>query len=146
MRSIGILIIFWFFWGPIGYFPGSSFAAPAGNTPRSLEEPQVSKEITAGQPPVFDQVITLDPFFFIRKKDTKVWVERILVAVAMLMPKDTLRHDCNTPALRQLVYEMLQSGEPEETLQTRIAAGVQKQVGQDLNVKVHLSRDILIVR
>jgi hypothetical protein len=54
-------------------------------------------------PRLQEQVIALDPFYLIRQKDAKVWVERIIVTLALTTPKPTVKHDLNGPMFRNIV-------------------------------------------
>jgi hypothetical protein len=146
MRSISSLAIVLFFGGLLRVLSAEAYAAPEEKTLAPRGAVQVTGETLAGTPPIQEQVVVLDPFFLIRKKGAKVWVERILVTIALAMPKNTFNHDLNSPAFRKIFYELLQSGEPETAIQAQAVAGVHRQMGMAVDARVHLSRDILIVR
>lgn len=90
--------------------------------------------------------VVLAPFYFLRKKGERVWVERTLVTLRAGNggPPGAAARDL--PELRNLIYALLQSGEPDEILQARIATVLGQHAGEDSQLTVSLSRDILIVR
>lgn len=146
MRSINSLIIL-LSWGVvIAILANAANAAPEAKMTAAQETVREIQTKAQGTPPIQEQVIVLDPFFLIRQKGAKVWVERIIVTLALTMSKQTVKHDLNGPMFRTLLYDLIQAGEPEYTCQTKAVAGLQHQLGIDANAEVHLSRSILIVR
>jgi hypothetical protein len=115
MRSINSLIRY-SFWGL------SLPSLPTPPTPPLKQRcptqgaAQVIQTMADGTPPMQEQVTVLDPFFLIRQKDAKVWVERIIVTLALTTPKPTVKHDLNGPMFRKIVYDLVQSGKPEDSM------------------------------
>jgi hypothetical protein len=146
MRSISNLLMV-LFWGAIlAVLANNANAGPEEKMMGHLQAVQVPKEISAGPPPIQESAMALDPFFLIREKGSKVWVERIIVTISLTMPKPAVKHDLNGPLFRKKVYDLLQSGESEDIIHTQTVAGLHRQLGMDADADVHLSRSILIVR
>lgn len=145
MRPISNLLRL-LFWGVIlVVLANSAIAGPEEKLPGHQGAVQISKERAPGQPPIQEAGIALDPFFLIREKGSRVWVERIIVTIDLKMPKPAVKHDLNGPVFRQKFYDLLQSGESEDVIQTQAVAGLQRQLGMDAEAYVRLSRSILIV-
>ncbi len=144
MRSINSLITF-LCWGVVtAILANAANAAPEAKMTAAQETVREIQTKAQGTPPIQEQVMVLDPFFLIRQKGAKVWVERIIVTLALTTSKQTVKHDLNGPMFRTLLYDLIQAGEPEDSCQTQAMAGLQRQLGMD--AEVHLSRSILIVR
>lgn len=103
-------------------------------------------ETLAGSPPIQEQKIVLPPFFRLQRKDSTAWVERIIVTFTMALPQDSLKHDLNSPTFRKLVYDLLLSGESEPDIQARALAGLERQLGIDVDAAVQVTRSVMIVR
>ncbi len=146
MRSLNSLITF-LCWGVVtAILASAASAAPEAKMTAARETVREVQTMAQGTPPVQEQVIVLDPFFLIRQKGAKVWVERVIVTLALTTSKQTVKHDLNGPMFRSLLYDLIQAGEPEDACQTKAVAGLQRQLGIDADAEVHLSRSILIVR
>jgi hypothetical protein len=146
MRSINSLITLLLLGVVIAILANCAKAAPEAKMTEAQRAAQVIQTRADGTPPMQEQVIVLDPFYLIRQKDAKVWVERIIVTLALTTPKPTVKHDLNGPMFRTLFYDLIQSGKPEDSIQTQAVAGLHRQLGMDADAEVHLSRSILIVR
>jgi|GEM_PF-1237856 hypothetical protein len=124
----------------------SASAAPGGHnaevpTPAPRELP--GSEIPL---PLQEQRIVLDPFFQLRSKDSKFWIERIIVTFLTASPKEALKDALNGPAFRMKIYDLLQSEEPEPVIRDQILAGLGQQLGMRTKTTVEISRSIMIVR
>jgi hypothetical protein len=84
------------------------------------------------------------PIFVIRQKAAKVWVERIIVTLTLTTPEHTVKQELNGPMSRKMLYDLVQTGGPEDSCRMLAVAGLKRQLG--VNAEVHLSRSILIVR
>jgi hypothetical protein len=146
MRSHSILsialILFGAFWG----FDTSANAALGEKAVGALETVAGQQKITEGTPPIQEQMVVLYPFFRLQKKGDKVWVERILVTFLMTVPKDSLAYDFNNPSFRKMLYDLLQSGEPETTIQAQAVASLHRQLEKNIDATAHISRSVIIVR
>ena len=103
---------------------------------------EITDEVTLNQ----GQKIVLPPFFQLQRKDSKVWIERIIVTLLMAQPKDCLKCDFNSPAFRKWLYDLLQSEKPETTIQSQAVAGLSRQIGITVDAAVQISRAVIIVR
>ena len=103
-------------------------------------------EIPDGSAPVQEQKLVISPFFRLQSNGSKVWVERILVTFMVAAPKNCLPDNLDNPALRKMIYDLLQLGELETTIQTQALAHVQRQTGMNVRPTVKISRSVLIVR
>jgi hypothetical protein len=110
------------------------------------ETVQSQKEIPEGTPPIQEQKIVLHPFFRLQKKGSRAWVERIFVTFLMAVPKDSLTYDFNNPTFRRMLYDLLQSGEPETTIQAKAVAGLNHQLEMNIDATAQISRSVIIVR
>ncbi len=128
----------------IGVLVGVTVSANA--TPGAHELVQGQKEITNAVSSGQEQEIALSPFFLLRRKDSKVWIERIIVTFLMAPPKDYLKNDLNNPAFRKILYDLLQSEEPETVIQSQAMAGLNRQLGKNVAANVRISRSVIIVR
>ena len=90
--------------------------------------------------------IALAPFYRLQSYGSKAWIERILVTFTMAAPKNCLKYDFNDPTFRKMFFELLQSGEPEATIQAQAVAHLKRQVGMQIAPAVQISRSVLIVR
>uniref|UniRef100_A0A7C3UX52 Uncharacterized protein n=1 Tax=Desulfobacca acetoxidans TaxID=60893 RepID=A0A7C3UX52_9BACT len=88
----------------------------------------------------------MDPFFQLRSKDSKFWIERIIVTFLTASPKEALKDALNGPAFRMKIYDLLQSEEPEPVIRDQILAGLGQQLGMRTKTTVEISRSIMIVR
>jgi hypothetical protein len=103
-------------------------------------------EIPDGPPRRQEQEIALTPFFRLRSSGSRVWVERILVTFLVTAPSNCLPKNFDNPTLRKTIYDLLQSGEPAATMQTKAVAQVQRQTEMKIPPSVQISRSVLIVR
>ncbi len=123
----------------------SANAAFQEKAAEALETVQSQKEIQDGTPPIQEQKIILHPFFRLQKKGSKAWVERILVTFLMAVPKDSLTYDFNNPTFRKMLYDLLQSGESETTIQAKAVASLNRQLQKNIDTTAHISRSVIIV-
>jgi hypothetical protein len=107
---------------------------------------RVSRKLLTAHPPIQEQKIVLYPFFRLQKKGSKAWVERILVTFRMAVPKDSLTYDFNNPSFRKMLYDLLQSGEPETTIQAQAVASLNRQLEKNIDATAQISRSVIIVR
>lgn len=125
--------------------PTRIYAAPAEKTAIPEGESRVSMEMPEGPPPIPERRIALAPFYLFQSKGSKVWMERILVNFSLAAPANRLKHDFDNPTFRKKLYELLRSGEPEAAIQTESLAHLQRQVGEEIEPTVQVSRSVLIV-
>jgi hypothetical protein len=146
MRSHSIifiaLLLFTASWG----FDISAHAALQEKIGGATETVQGQQKIADGIPPIQEQRIVLYPFFRLQKKDSKAWVERILVTFLVAVPKDSLTYDFNNPNFRKMLYDLLQSGEPETIIQAQAVASLNRQLGKNIDATAQISRAVIIVR
>jgi hypothetical protein len=145
MRSLGIILISLIFLGIFSFFDISAKASVKGEVAGALESVNGKKEIPQGTPPIQEQKIVLHPFFRLQKKDSKAWVERILVTFLIAVPKDSLTYDFNNPTFRKILYDLLQSGEPEDTIQAQAVATLNHQLEKNIDATAQISRSVSIV-
>ncbi len=145
MRPVIIFMVL-FLWG------GILLVSPAGGNPPSSEnsprQAGKSNSLVDGPqdpPPVEEQEVALEPFFFIRQKGRKLWVERVLVTLALPRSKNTT-HNLQSPAFRKMIYELLHSEEPESYVATQAVNGLPRYLGRELNARGHITRSVVIVR
>jgi hypothetical protein len=146
MRSysvIGIALILSAVFGGFDIIANAAFKEKA---PGSLETGSSQMEISGGTPPIQELKIVLHPFLRLQKKGAKVWVERILVTFLMAIPKDSLHYDFDNSVFRKMLYDLLQSGEPETTIQAKAVAGLHRQLEMDVDAAAQISRSVIIVR
>ncbi len=141
MRLKNIIFILLVFLGALG-----GFTVRANATPGAHELAQGQKEITVAIPSGQEQEIALSPFFLLQRKDSKVWIERIIVTFLMAQPKDCLKNDLNNPAFRKMLYDLLQSEEPETVIRSQAMASLNRQLGKNVDANVRISRSVIIVR
>jgi len=103
-------------------------------------------ETPDGPASIQEQKITVSPFFCLQSNGSKVWVERILVTFMVSASQNRLPDNLDNPTMRKMIYELLQSGEPPDTIQTQAVAHVQRQTGMKVSPTVQISRSVLIVR
>ena len=146
MRSVSIifiaLILFGTFWGA----DISANAALPEKVEGAIETVQGKQQFTEGTPPVQEQQIVLYPFFRLWEKGSKAWVERILVSFRIAVPQDSLTFDFNNPSFRKILYDLLQSGEPETTIQAQAVASLKRQLDKHIDAIAQISRSVIIVR
>jgi hypothetical protein len=146
MRSPSIifiaLILFGAFWGA----DISANAALPEKVEGAVETVQSQQQIAEGAPPIQEQQIVLYPFFRLQKKGSKAWVERILVTFRVAVPQDSLTYDFNNPGFRKILYDLLQSGEPETTIQAQAVASLNRQLNKNIDAIAQISRSVIIVR
>jgi hypothetical protein len=146
MRSHSIILIVLIFLGTFWGFDISANAALQEKVAGALESVEGQKQMPEGTLPIQEQKIVLHPFFRLQKKDSKAWVERILVTFFVENPKDSLTYDFNNPTFRKTLYDLLQSEEPETTIQTQAVATLHHQLEKNIDATVHISRSVIIVR
>jgi hypothetical protein len=145
MRSHSLILIALIFLGAFSGFDGRANAAPKEKVAGALESVEGKKEIQEGTPPLCEQKIMLHPFFRLQKKDSKAWIERILVTFLMAVPKDSLTYDFNNPNFRKILYDLLQSGETEANIQARAVATLNHQLEKKIDATAQISRSVIIV-
>lgn len=140
------ILIFLICLGILLGFTTSADPARKAKTAVPPKEVQVRGKTPDGSPPIQEQKIILDPFFRLRRNGSRVWVERIIVTLVMAVPKNSLQDDFNSPTLRKKIYSLLQTGEPETTIEAQALSYLNRQVGVKTNAAVQISRSVLIVR
>jgi len=145
MRSYSIILITLIFLGTFSGFDSSANAAFKEKVAGTRESVEGKKEIQEGVPPIYEQKIILHPFFRLQKKDSKAWIERILVTFLMAAPKDSLTYDFNNPTFRKILYDLLQSGEPEAKIQAQAVATLNRQLEKKIDATAQISRSVIIV-
>jgi len=145
MRSHSIILIALIFLGTFLGFESRVNAAPQEKVVRILESVEGKKEVQKGVPPLYEEKIILHPFFRLQKKDSKAWVERILVTFLISVPKGSLTYDFNNPNFRKKLYELLRSGEPEADIQTQAVATLNRQLEKKIDATAQISRAVIIV-
>jgi hypothetical protein len=146
MRSHSIILIALILMGTLWGFDISANAALKEKVAGTLESVEGQKEISEGAPPIQEQKIILHPFFRLQKKGSKAWVERILVTFLMVIPQDSLKYDFNNPTFRKILYDLLQSGEPETAVQAQAVATLNRQLEKNIEATAQISRSVIIVR
>jgi hypothetical protein len=145
MRSHSTILIVLIFLVTFSGFDISAHAAlkeKVGGAPDTVE---AQKKIQGGQPPIEEQKIVLHPFFRLQKKDSKAWVERILVTFLTAVPKDSLTYDFNNPTFRKILYDLLQSEESEANIQAQAVATLNRQLDKKIDATAQISRSVIIV-
>ena len=145
MRSHSIILIALIFLGTFLGFDSRANAALKEKVAGVLESVEGKKEIQESIPPIYEQKIILHPFFRLQKKDSKAWIERILVTFLMTVPKDSLTYDFNNPNFRKVLYDLLQSGEPEANIQAQAVATLNRQLEKKVDGTAQISRSVIIV-
>jgi hypothetical protein len=145
MRAHSIILIALIFLGTFAGFDGRVNAAPKEKVPAALESVEGKKEVQGGMPPIYEQKIILHPFFRLQKKDSKAWIERILVTFLMSAPKDSLTYDFNNPTFRKILYDLLQAGEPENNIKAQAVAMLNRQLEKKIDATAQISRSVIIV-
>jgi hypothetical protein len=144
MRPINSLIPLCLLGAIMAILANAAGAAPETRMPHVQGAAQVVRTKADGIPPMQEPVTVLDPFFVIRQKGAKVWVERIIATLTLTTPEHTVKQDLNGPIIRKMLYDLVQSGEPEDSCRMQAVSGLQRHLG--VEAEVHLSRSILIVR
>ena len=145
MRSHSIILIVLIFLGTFSGFDISANATLKEKVAGASDTVEGLKEISDSTPPIQEQKIVLHPFFRLQKKDSKAWVERILVTFLMAVPRDSLRYDFNNPTLRKMLYDLLQSGESEAHIQAQAVATLNRQLEKNIDATAQISRSVIIV-
>jgi hypothetical protein len=145
MRLLTYLVIFSILWGGGWLFEIDAYAAHDAGATGAQEVVQAQKDSTA-VPVEQAHKFVLPPFYQLQRKDSKIWMERIIVTFLMAMPKDGLKDDLNNVNFRKMVYELLQSGAPAPTIQSQAVAGLIRQLGRAVEATVQISRSVIIVR
>ena len=91
------------------------------------------------------QKMVLSPFFLLQKKDARVWIERVIVTLAVTLPKNCRQDDLTSPASRKILYELLISQEPELSIQSQARASLSRIMGINLDAAMQISRSTIIV-
>jgi len=126
--------------------PSRVDAGPAKKAAVADGESRVSMEMPEGPSPILERRVSLAPFYLLQSKGSKVWMERVLVNFSLAAPANRLKHDFDNPTFRKKLYELLRSSDPEATIQTEAVAQLQRQVGEEIDPTVQISRSVLIVR
>jgi len=121
-------------------------ATPKERIAGTQEVVQGQKGITDVVPSNKDQMVVLSPFYQLRRKDSKVWLERIIVTFLMEMPKDCLKYDFNSPTFRKGLYDLLQSENPKTAIQSQVLASLSRELGVNVEATMQISRSVIIVR
>ncbi len=148
MRSFSIILISLISLIFLGTFSSFDINAEAALKEKIAGAPAAvegQKETPQTTPPIQEQKIVLHPFFQLRKKDSKAWVERILVTFLMAVPKDSLTYDFNNPTFRKILYDLLQSEEAEDTIQAQAVATLNSQLEKNIDATAEISRSVIIV-
>jgi hypothetical protein len=145
MRSHSIILITLIFLGTFSGIDSNANAALKEKVAGALDSVQGQKEIPEGRPPIQEQKIVLQPFFRLQNKDSKAWVERILVTFLMTVPKDSLTYDFNKPTFRKILYDLLRSEEPEPNIQAQAVATLNRQLEKKIDATAQISRSVIIV-
>ena len=146
MRSAIIIVIALLLLGAFWAADISANAAVPEKVGGANEAVQAQQQITEGSPPIQEQQVVLYPFFRLQKKGSKAWVERILVSFRLAVPQDSLTFDFNNPSFRKILYDLLQSGESETTIQARAVASLNRQLDKHIDAIAQISRSVIIVR
>ncbi len=146
MRSHIVIFIALIFLGTCWGFDISANAAFKEKVAGPLEAVEGQKEIPKATPPLQEQKVVLHPFFRLQKKDSKAWVERILVTFFVSVPQGSLAYDFNNPTFRKALYDLLQSEEPETNIQAQAVATLNHQLEKNIDATVQISRSVIIVR
>jgi hypothetical protein len=146
MRLNSLIVILLIFSGAFCGFAISANAAPQEKVAGAQRVLQGQREITDKGPLDQEKKIILYPFFQTQRKDSKIWMERIIVTFLMSMPKDCLKYDLNSPAFRKMLYDLLQSEAPETAIQSQALASLSQQLGMNVDATVQISRSVIIVR
>jgi hypothetical protein len=145
MRSHSIILIALIFLGTFSGFDSRVNAAPPEKVAGTLESVEGKKEVQKGIPPLYEDKVILHPFFRLQKKDSKAWIERILVTFLMTVPKGSLTYDFNNPNFRKILYDLLQSGESEADIQAQAVATLNCQLEKKIDATAQISRSVIIV-
>jgi len=145
MRSHSIILITLIFLGTFSGFESRANAAHREKVAGAIESVEGKKEVQESVPPIYEQKIILHPFFRLQKKDSKAWIERILVTFLMTVPKGSLSYDFNNPNFRKILYDLLQSGEPEADIQTQAVATLNRHLEKKIDATAQISRSVIIV-
>jgi hypothetical protein len=121
-------------------------AAPQERAMAANGATRAQAEVPDGPPRRQEQKIALTPFFRLRSNGSRVWVERILVTFLVAAPRNCLPKNFDNPTLRKMINDLIQSGEPAATIQTKAVAQVQRQTEMKVQPTVQISRSVLIVR
>lgn len=143
MRLLNYLVIFAILGGGGWLFEIEAYAAHDAGATGAQGVVQAQKDSTAVEQA---HKFVLPPFYQLQRKDSKIWMERILVTFLTAMPKDGLNDDLNNVNFRKMVYELLQSGAPAPTIQSQAVAGLSRQLGRAVEATVQISRSVIIVR
>jgi hypothetical protein len=145
MRSLSLIFIALIFLGTFSGFDSRANAAPKEKVAGVLESVEGKKEIQESIPPIYEQKIILHPFFRLQKKDSKAWIERILVTFLTAVPQGSLTYDFNNPNFRKILYDLLQSAEPEANIQAQAVATLNRQLEKKIDATAQISRSVIIV-
>ena len=146
MRVHSIIVMSLIFLGAIWSFPISAYATPKEKIAGAQEVMKGQKGTTDEVPSDKEHMMVLSPFFQLQKKDSKVWIERIIVTFLMTMPKDCHKHDLNSPTFRKMFYDLLQSEKPETAIQSQAVVSLSRELGMNIDATVQISRSVIIVR
>jgi hypothetical protein len=144
-RSVTMLIILIAF-GASWSFALNAEAVPQDKVAAVPKVPQGQREITADSTLDKEKKIVLAPFFQPQRKDSRIWIERIIVTLLMAMPKDLPKYDLNNPTFRKMLYDLLLQDEPDAAIKSKVTASLSKQIGMPIDATIQISRSTIIVR
>ena len=145
MRLHTLILISLIFLGGFGGVEVSANATPQEKA-GDQEAARVQEEVACTARLNQAQGIVLAPFFQLQRKDSKVWIERIIVTFLLAAPRDFQKYDLNNPAFRKMLYDLLQSDKPETAVQSQAAADLSQVLGMNIEAAVEISRSVIIVR
>jgi hypothetical protein len=131
--------------GMFSLFGITANAAPKEQVADAQELVQGPKEIRNDVPLNREERIVLSPFFQLRRKGSKIGIERIIVTLLMAMPTDCVKYDFNNPTFRKMFYDLLQSEKQESYIQSQFVANLSRQLKLDIDAAVQVSRSFIIV-
>ncbi len=126
MRPPNTIIVFLIALGACWSLVAGASAALQEKGAEVQKQAQGQKVITADSLDKEKQLV-LPPFFQPQKKDSRIWIERIIITFLMAMPKDLLKYDFNNPTFRKMLYDMLQSEEPDTAIKFQVLSSLNKQ-------------------
>ncbi|MBW1992647.1 MAG: hypothetical protein JRI59_11185 [Deltaproteobacteria bacterium] len=88
--------------------------------------------------------VTLEPFYLIREKQAQVWVERIILTLTLVQPRE-LTATFNDPRQRGKLFELIAAEAEPDLLAVRVQAELNRTLGEPVVTAVHLSRSFLLL-
>ena len=132
----------------LGAFWGCAAEANAVPPEKRTEVPKMTqdqKAIAEESSLDKERKIVLAPFFQPQRKDSRMWIERIIVTLLMTMPKDLHKYDLNNPIFRKMLYDFLLLEEPDNNIKSQVLSSLSKQLGMHIDASIQISRSIIIV-